>query len=99
MGRFIAYRQSTRRIARRAGLVTRVNPLASVPLGVLLEFSLQYILELVECVVNALGSFSNDRFVGCAPQYRVTWLVECIVFYLPKKTREHRHDLQFRSDT
>lgn len=73
--------------------------LASVSLGVSLEFPFQHILKLVECLVNAFGPFSDNRFVGCAPQYRVMRLVECIVFYLPKKTSQHRHDLQFCSDT
>jgi len=62
-------------------------------LGVSLEFPFQHILKLIERVVNPLGPFSNDRFAGRAPQHRVTWLVECIVFYLPKKTRKHGHDL------
>ena len=80
------------------GIVTRnrsqdVNHLAGVKLDIFLEFPFQYILKLIECIVNALGSFSNDRFVGRAPQYRVTRLVERVVLYLPKKTCEHRYDL------
>ena len=54
----------------------RVHHLDSVTLGIFLELPFQYILKFIECVVNVLGPFSNDRLVGRAHKYRFTRLVE-----------------------